>query len=334
MSPSQTQRALKAAVLLTDGFHLSSLGAFVDSIAASRHHIARQFAGIDLMTEQIFDVITYDLVSLDRSVRSSGGVIVSTALLDDCPADVDLIFMPAVADAAGSMAHPPAVQAWIEAARCRGVMLAASGASLLPLAQAGHLRDRTVSASERIAVRLKALDASVRIIGRQAHEDGELFSSAGIVCDPVLIALIVARLVSKPLGDWLARRCSTTHPFSGDPYMAGYTSLRHDPVVASAEKLLNEHCSHGMTMSRLANVLGVSERTLNRRFKRYHGLTPFGYRRFLRVETAKRCLELFDMPRTAAMLGFEDVRYFRAFFRKAAGITPEQYIGQAQGRVH
>ena len=77
----------------------------------------------------------------------------------------------------------------------------------------------------------------------------------------------------------------------------------------------------------LAEVAGVSERTLRRRFHAATGTSPHAYLLQRRTEEARRLLGETDLPvkAIAARLGYADVYFFSRQFRQLAGVPPAAY---------
>ena len=71
----------------------------------------------------------------------------------------------------------------------------------------------------------------------------------------------------------------------------------------------------------------MSQRSLERRFKRATGVTPLGYIQPLRVENAKRMLEegALTFNEIACRVGYEDVVFFRKIFIRLTGLRPKEY---------
>lgn len=71
----------------------------------------------------------------------------------------------------------------------------------------------------------------------------------------------------------------------------------------------------------------MSERSLNRRFKEATGDTMIAYLHKIRVEAAKRLLEMtrHNVSTITTHVGYEDERSFRRLFTRRAGISPREY---------
>ena len=62
-------------------------------------------------------------------------------------------------------------------------------------------------------------------------------------------------------------------------------------------------------------------------FKKKEGLSPIDYLTQVRMEAAKSTLRNTDIPASeiAALVGYEDPRYFYKVFKKYTGLTPTEY---------
>jgi transcriptional regulator GlxA family with amidase domain len=78
----------------------------------------------------------------------------------------------------------------------------------------------------------------------------------------------------------------------------------------------------GFTVGQALGQLGLSERSLHRKFKQLTGLTPAAYLRELRLERARELLlagKAASVEAVALAVGFEDPYYFARIFHKRYG---------------
>lgn len=104
-------------------------------------------------------------------------------------------------------------------------------------------------------------------------------------------------------------------------------SLHGDSVVRHCETWLAEHFRENGALQKLVEVSDIPERSLKRRFKAATGHTLIEHLHNLRVEEAKKMLETAHSPvaEISAAVGYEDISFFRALFRRLTGLTPGQY---------
>jgi transcriptional regulator GlxA family with amidase domain len=100
-----------------------------------------------------------------------------------------------------------------------------------------------------------------------------------------------------------------------------------DSVVRRAEDWLRQHFRESQAVASVVEECGIAERSLKRRFKTATGSTVIGYVQNLRIEEAKRLLEIGDtsFDDIAAAVGYENPAFFRSLFKRCSGLTPANY---------
>ncbi|HJU03637.1 MAG TPA: AraC family transcriptional regulator [Nitrospiraceae bacterium] len=83
----------------------------------------------------------------------------------------------------------------------------------------------------------------------------------------------------------------------------------------------------GLTLKELAKFLGYSEKYCSELFQIHMGQRFSQYLRHLRLDEARRLLEIGDLPlaHIAQRLGFSDQFAFSHFFKRALGYSPKQF---------
>ncbi|QQS41025.1 MAG: AraC family transcriptional regulator [Acidobacteriota bacterium] len=107
----------------------------------------------------------------------------------------------------------------------------------------------------------------------------------------------------------------------------GRTALR-------ARELIHEKWIDGLTLSGIAEEVGVHPSHLARVFRKEFGLTIGEYVRALRLKASAEQLSDSDKPlsRIAAECGFSDQSHFCRTFKKATGLTPLEYRRSSKAR--
>ena len=81
------------------------------------------------------------------------------------------------------------------------------------------------------------------------------------------------------------------------------------------------------SIEELAKKAFVSVSFLEKNFHKCFGMSPTAYRNRVRVEKAKQLLsEEYTIEEAARMVGFSDRYYFTKTFKKAAGVTPGEFV--------
>ena len=113
---------------------------------------------------------------------------------------------------------------------------------------------------------------------------------------------------------------------------AAYASIRakkyhQDPEVLLVQEWLEANYVKPIQISQLPNLVNLTSRTLNRRFKQATEQNPLEYLQNLRIEAAKKLLEKShdNAQRIVNHVGYDDLSSFTRLFKKHTGLSPSQY---------
>lgn len=100
-----------------------------------------------------------------------------------------------------------------------------------------------------------------------------------------------------------------------------------DSAVRSTEDWLSRHFREQHCISAAVQRSSLSERSLKRRFKMATGSSMIDYIQNLRIEAAKRQLEMSRIPieEIAVEVGYENSSFFRRIFKRTTGLLPAEY---------
>src|SRR5262249_38487098 len=103
-----------------------------------------------------------------------------------------------------------------------------------------------------------------------------------------------------------------------------------DEKIKKAEDYLHEYFARDVSVEALASQCGMGQRNFIRRFKAATGRLPGAYQQMLRVNAAKDMLETGAASVQAVSLhvGYQDLAFFRAIFKRHTGMTPAEYRGR------
>lgn len=103
--------------------------------------------------------------------------------------------------------------------------------------------------------------------------------------------------------------------------------------VVETLRYISEHYGEPeMNISQVAESLGISEGHLSHVFKKETGRTLGSYITDYRIQKAKELLRDFrsKVYEVAEAVGYRDITYFSAAFKKAVGVSPSEYQKQSQ----
>jgi AraC-like DNA-binding protein len=144
--------------------------------------------------------------------------------------------------------------------------------------------------------------------------------------------------IPRFLNDWIVRldRIRTTHELidSFKGALRSFADILTDPASAEMEATARdlklyvvENFRSPLTVERVARKMGISRSTLHRYVRKWLGVGFNDYLRDVRLEEAKRLLRggRYGVARIAQECGFSSSGYFIRVFKKATGLTPQQY---------
>lgn len=267
----------------------------------------------------------------ERPITFAHGVQVSpTAVAGRDPAP-DLVVVPGLDDdVLPSLARNGHWVEWLARWHAEGAVVASSCTGAFVLAEAGLLDGRRATthwiAEGLFRVRYPSVDLA---IDRVVVDTGDVITSGGATTAFNLVLYLVARFGSRD------RARAATQMLLLDsgrdsqlPFvMLGLHRDHDDHLVHAAQAAIDEGAVAPMTVERLAAHVGVSSRTLSRRFGAALGVSPKTYLDEVRIEAAKRLLHSTDdtIERIRSHVGFSDPTAFRRAFRRWVGVTPSEY---------
>lgn len=103
--------------------------------------------------------------------------------------------------------------------------------------------------------------------------------------------------------------------------------MHGDEMVQQAQAYIENKVHERLTVKDLASRFSVSRRQFDRRFIEATGNTPFEYLQRVKVEAAKKQLEVGRKTVTEAMyeVGYTDASAFRRVFKEVTSLSPVEY---------
>jgi transcriptional regulator GlxA family with amidase domain len=100
-----------------------------------------------------------------------------------------------------------------------------------------------------------------------------------------------------------------------------------DEMVKKAQTYIEGRIDEKISVESLSSRFAVGRRTFDRRFIKATGNTPLEYSQRVKIESAKKALEVSRKTVNEIMyeVGYSDVKAFREVFRKITGMSPLEY---------
>lgn len=161
------------------------------------------------------------------------------------------------------------------------------------------------------------------------NQSGNIFCAAGGSAFYDLGLLLIERYCGREISTQVAK---TQIIDSKRGNQNSYTNVslhrpHSDPLVKQVQEFIEENFRQPMQVSHLATMVNVTPRTLNRRFQACVAMRPIEYIQAVRIEQAKRLLELGDVTikSLAEQVGYDDISSFTRLFKRATELTPKEY---------
>ncbi len=323
--PERSSRRIDVAIVVLDDLYASTAVGPVEVFQAAGV-LWNRLLGLDETPH--FDV---RLASLDgRDVTCSIATLRVDCGIDEIP-NADIIFLPTGGSGAhGHTAERAALLQWLRKWYSRGASIAAACTGVELLAQSGLLDGRRATVHWSKADELRDRHPAVRWeIEKLVTEDERLFCGGGIHAAADVGILLVERFCGHAVALQCTKALCLDMPRGRQAglYTAGPTRHHGDEQIRQIEGYLRENLSHDLTVEDLAGRARMGIRTFIRRFKSATNLAPRTYLREMRMAVARNLLEegVHPVQEISAKVGYADVAFFRAMFRRHTGMSPREY---------
>ena len=144
---------------------------------------------------------------------------------------------------------------------------------------------------------------------------------------------LVLYLIEKYAGRDVAIICAKIYEIeiertSQSPFIIFSSQKDHeDDRVKEAQSFIEKNYNKKITVEQLATVAALGRRTFERRFKKATSNTVIEYMQRVKIEAAKKSLELGQKQVNEVMydVGYSDTKAFRTTFKKITGLSPLDY---------
>lgn len=324
---------MKLAILAMEGCMQSAVVGIADILALSNHVMTLRGNKAHF---------SWQTLSLDgKPVRAGGGMPLAVDGAIGKRATYDAIIVPgSLIDHITALRLQPQYDragAWLRQQHAGGRLIGAFCSGVFLLAGAGLLDDRRATITWWLQSELRRRHPRIDLA-----PDAVVTQMDRLVCaaGPMSWVDLLLRLIELVEGSEVAKICAdyavidtaqrTQAVFMPLGYMLG-----QDPLLMKADMLVRRPGKAPMTVRRLAHALGLSERTLNRRFRELTYEPPQAFIMRRRVEHARTLLETTTQPikAIARATGYEDESSFRKAFRKLTLTSPQAYRAQHATRA-
>jgi transcriptional regulator GlxA family with amidase domain len=219
---------------------------------------------------------------------------------------------------------------WIRKMHAQGAHIGAVCTGAAFVAEAGLLDGREATTHWGVAEAFR--ESYPNVHWRPEHfvtQDGRISCSGGVYASIDIRLYLVEKFCGHVVALRTAKALLLGMPRTSQ---AGYSTMPiskpHDDLrIRKAEEHLHGHFRQEVGIEALAARAAMSPRNFIRRFKAATGRLPGEYLQLLRINAARELLESSAEPvqQVCERVGYGDVSFFRALFRRHTGMTPAEY---------
>jgi transcriptional regulator GlxA family with amidase domain len=264
-----------------------------------------------------------------QAVTGSAGLAIAAGPLPRAGSVVDTLLVAGGPGVEAAAADPMLVD-WVRqhATKARRVASVCTGAFLL--AASGALDGRRAATHWSVCKEFARRYPAVRVEPDPIFvRDGSVWTSAGVTAGIDLALALVEQDLGRTVALAVARYLVVflKRP-GGQAQLSAALSLQSaEDQFGVLHDWINRHLSDDISLPKLADQAGMSERSFSRHYAEATGLTPARAVERLRVEAARRMLSESRLPvkRISQRCGFGSEETMRRSFLRVLSATPQDY---------
>ena len=279
--------------------------------------------------EPLFDL---HLVGITKEVKINNGLfsINVSQLLGDTT-QTDLVIIPALfGDIPTAIEANKQMLPWIKEQHDNGAEVASLCVGAFLLASTGLLDGKKCSTHWGFQNLFRTMFPKVDVIdGSIVTEQGRLYSSGGAMSYWNLLLYLVEKYTDRQTAVLASKYFAIDIDRESQAAFAMFQGQKNhaDEAVKKAQEFIDTNIKERISIDELAGLVAVGRRSFERRFKLATNNSVLEYINRVKVELAKRNLEVSRKNINEVMyeVGYADAKAFRTIFKKVTGLTPIDY---------
>lgn len=298
--------------LLLPRFALIALSSAIEPLRVANRYLSTPYRWVVLTTDGL-------------AVEDNNGISIRPhASIDKAPPLRTLIVC---ADVQPERHYSRHLRSWLWTLNSRQVALGALDTGCFILARAGLLNDCRVTVHWEVAEAFKDRYPKLNLVDSLFEVDRQRLTCAGGTAAIDMMLQFIEQEHGSELSDRVAEHCLHAGKRQGDKRqrMELTASGRvHHTGLAASIVFLQANLGRAVSVTELAEHVGLSPRQLIRLFSSTLGTGPSHYHRRLRLEHARSMLLYTQIPiaEAAVVVGFESLASFSRAYRRQFGQSP------------
>lgn len=272
------------------------------------------------------------LVGFSEEVKIHGGTYsIRTDLVFEKVRKNDLIIIPSLMGHASSSTYlNKDCAVWIADEYKNGTEVASLCTGVFLLAFSGILDGKQCTTHWAYANEFRYYYPSVTLLDEKVITDQDgLYSSGGSNAYWNLLIHLVEKFTNREMAIRTAKYFVIDLDKNNQSAFIIFQGLKdhEDEIILKAQKYIEQHYLHKFTVDELADTFHLTRRTFERRFKKATRHTVVEYIQRVKMEAAKKQLEIGRKSVHEVMyhVGYSDIQAFREVFKRVTGMTPVEY---------
>ncbi len=277
-------------------------------------------------------LFTVQLVGISSHASQRNGLFtISPEMLITDVKKTDLIIIPAMhGEPETMMKENGSFIPWIVDQYSGGAEVASLCIASFFLAATGLLNGKQCSTHWIAANDFRTMFPKVNLVDDKimTEEDG-IYTSGGAYSFLNLLLYIIEKYAGREMAVRTAKAFMIDiDRLRQSPFIMFEGQKTHDDEpIKKAQVFIENHVEDKITVDQLASMLALGRRNMERRFKKATANTVMEYIQRVKIEAAKKNLEIGRKNINEVMyeVGYADTKAFRSVFKRITGLSPVEY---------
>ncbi len=198
------------------------------------------------------------------------------------------------------------------------------------LAATGLLKDRQCSTHWLAANTFRKMFPDVKLMVEKVITDEYgIYTNGGAFSFMHLLLYLVEKYCGREIAIYCAKFCEIDIDRTSQSAFTMFSGLKdhQDEEIKQVQLFIEANTDKKISVNELADKFGIGRRNFDRRFLKATYHTPGEYVQRVKIEAAKKNLELSRRTVNEVMydVGYSDPKAFRDIFKKCTGLSPLEY---------
>ncbi|HEY2580614.1 MAG TPA: helix-turn-helix domain-containing protein [Mucilaginibacter sp.] len=219
---------------------------------------------------------------------------------------------------------------WITAQYKRGAEVASVCTGGFLLAATGLLKGRQCATHWLAAGAFRRMFPDVNLMAEKLITDEfGIYTNGGAFSFLHLLLYLIEKYCGRETAIYCSKFFEIDIDRTSQSAFTMFSGLKdhHDEEIKKAQLFIEANIDKKMSIEELADKFGIGRRNFDRRFIKATYHTPGEYMQKVKIEAAKKALELSRRTISEVMyeVGYSDSKAFRDVFKKCSGLSPLEY---------